>query len=172
MYLNEQQYEFLLKPIQRARIGKDGKGFAHLEAWDVRRVLIGVFGYTGWSADTTAMELIFENDRGGGRYDVAYRAQVTLKIGDTTYTEWAVGDSPNNPSRADAHDMAIKTAESQAFKRCAVNLGDAFGLSLYDGGSLRQSIRSTLDHWHGIDEHDAPVTAAAPTTDTEENPDA
>ena len=171
MYLNDEQYEFLLKPINPARVGKDGKGFAHLEAWDVRRVLIGVFGYTGWSADTTAMELIFEDESESGgrkRYTVAYRAQVTLKIGDTTYTEWAVGDSPNNPSRADAHDMAIKTAESQAFKRCAVNLGDAFGLSLYDGGSRAQSIRSTLDHWHGTDETDAAVSPAP----TEENPDA
>lgn len=148
MHLNDQQHAMLLTPINPARIGKDGKGFAHLEAWDVRRVLIGIFGFTGWSADTTAMELIFEQEsdgQKGTRYTVAYRACCRLTIGDCTYTEWAMGDSTNNPSRADAHDMAIKTAESQAFKRCAVNLGDQFGLSLYDGGSRAQSIRATLD---------------------------
>jgi recombination DNA repair RAD52 pathway protein len=156
MYLSNEQYEFLLKPINPARVGKDGKGFAHLEAWDVRRVLIGVFGFTGWSADTTDMQLIFEEPSESGgrhRWTVAYRACCRLTVGDCTYTEWAVGDSTNNPSRADAHDMAIKTAESQAFKRCAVNLGDAFGLSLYDGGSRQQSIKATLDR--------SPVTPAA-----------
>lgn len=148
MYLTQEQYNFLLKPIHPSRVGKDGKGFAHLEAWDVRRVLIGVFGFTGWSADTLTMELIFEQETEAGgraRWTVAYRACCRLTIGDATYTEWAVGDAPNSPSRADAHDMAIKTAESQAIKRCAVNLGDAFGLSLYDGGSHDQSVRATLD---------------------------
>lgn len=165
MHLNHEQYDFLLKPINPARVGKDGKGFAHLEAWDVRRVLIGVFGFTGWSADTISMELIFEEAHGDGpkpRYTVAYRACCRLTVGDCTYTEWAVGDSQNNPSRADAHDMAIKTAESQAFKRCAVNLGDAFGLSLYDGGSRQQSVRGTLDHWHATPETD---TTTEETTD-------
>lgn len=61
-----------------------------------------------------------------------------------TYTEAAAGDSQNNPSRADAHDMAIKTAESQAFKRAAVNLGDQFGLSLYKDGSTSAVVRDTL----------------------------
>lgn len=164
MYLNDQQYEMLLKPINPARVGKDGKGFAHLEAWDVRRVLIGIFGFTGWSADTIAMELIFEDASDGPkpRYTVAYRACCRLTIGDCTFTEWAVGDAPNNPSRADAHDMAIKTAESQAFKRCAVNLGDQFGLSLYDGGSRQQSIKATLDR--------LPITGKTPTI-VEENTD-
>lgn len=50
-----------------------------------------------------------------------------------TYTESAAGGATNFPDskRADAHDFAIKTAESQAMKRCAMNLGDQFGLSLY-----------------------------------------
>jgi recombination DNA repair RAD52 pathway protein len=145
--LNQQQYEQLLKPIPRNRVGKDGKGFAHIEAWDARRVMIGIFGFANWSADITNMELVFENERSANRWDVTYRACCTVRVGGTTYTEWAAGDSQNNPSRADAHDMAIKTAESQAFKRCVVNLGDQFGLSLYDGGSFDQSIRATLDRF-------------------------
>lgn len=171
MYLSQEQYEFLLKPINPARVGKDGKGFAHLEAWDVRRVLIGVFGYTGWSADILNMEMIFETE-GTGRsgnpaWTVAYRACCRLTIGDCTYTEWAAGDATNYPSRADAHDQAMKTAESQAFKRCAVNLGDAFGLSLYDGGSRAQSVRATLDRSAYLLKED--YTAA---TTAEENTDA
>jgi hypothetical protein len=41
--------------------------------------------------------------------------------------------------------MAIKTAESQAFKRCAINLGDQFGLSLYNNGGTGSVVRAVLD---------------------------
>jgi hypothetical protein len=61
-----------------------------------------------------------------------------------TYTEAAVGDSTNQPSHADAHDLALKTAESQALKRCAINLGDQFGLGLYAKGSRALLIKGTF----------------------------
>ena len=86
-------------------------------------------------------------------------------MGDARYTEWAVGDCKNYPSRGDAHDMAIKTAESQAFKRAAMNLGDQFGLSLYDGGSLKQSIKATLDV--PVNTADAPGKASSFAGDLE-----
>jgi hypothetical protein len=75
---------------------------------------------------------------------------------DAIYTEAAVGDSQNNPSRADAHDMAIKTAESQAFKRCAINLGDQFGLSLYNNGGTGSVVRAVLDAEESREEESKP----------------
>ena len=153
MSLRKNQTDQLLKGINPSRVGKDGKGFAHLEAWDVRAHLIRIFGFGNWSADLVEMEPIFETSiekDGKTRWTVAYRATMRLSIntGDmeyATYTEAAVGDSQNNPSRADAHDMAIKTAESQAFKRCAINLGDQFGLSLYNNGGTGSVVRAVLD---------------------------
>lgn len=41
--------------------------------------------------------------------------------------------------------MAIKTAESDALKRAAINLGTQFGLSLYDNGSMKDVVGKTLD---------------------------
>jgi recombination DNA repair RAD52 pathway protein len=153
MSLRKNQTDQLLKGINPSRVGKDGKGFAHLEAWDVRAHLIRIFGFGNWSADLVEMEPIFETSiekDGKTRWTVAYRATMRLSINTgemefATYTEAAVGDSQNNPSRADAHDMAIKTAESQAFKRCAINLGDQFGLSLYNNGGTGSVVRAVLD---------------------------
>lgn len=151
MSVTKEQYDQLLKPINPTRVGKDGKGFSHLEAWDVRAHLNRVFGFLGWSAELIALEQIFESETqrdGKSRWTVAYRATVKLTVHANwslaTYTEAAAGDSQNNPSRADAHDMAIKTAESQAFKRAAVNLGDQFGLSLYKDGTTSAVVRDTL----------------------------
>jgi recombination DNA repair RAD52 pathway protein len=153
MSLRKNQTDQLLKGINPSRVGKDGKGFAHLEAWDVRAHLIRIFGFANWSAELIEMEPIFETSiekDGKTRWTVAYRATMRLTIftggmEDAVYTEAAVGDSTNNPGRADAHDMAIKTAESQAFKRCAINLGDQFGLSLYNNGGTGSVVRAVLD---------------------------
>lgn len=157
-YLSEKQIEVLLNPIHPSRVGKDGRGYAHIEAWDMRAHMIRVFGFCRWSATTDAMELVFEssisktgkNDTKFDAWTVCYRAKVTVTIcaPDGTqlavYSEWATGDAPNLPSRADAHDMAIKTAESQSFKRCCVNIGDAGGVGLYDGGKTAAVVKGTL----------------------------
>lgn len=146
----------LQKPIHAGRVSKDGKGFSHVEAWDVRRTMNKIFGFGTWSMETHQMDIVFENEienpkqPGKMRWAVGYRAQVTLSVGDCSYTEWAAGDALN-PVRGDAHDMAIKTAESQAFKRCAVNLGDQFGLSLYNNGSLKATVGDLVGQVHEDD---------------------
>lgn len=156
MSLSNEQVQELLKPIDPSRVSKDGKGYSHLEIWDVRRTMNQIFGFAQWSGRTDVMELVTEQQvkgkDGKDRWNVIYRARCTIEIGDymsggATYTEWAAGDA-TNPSLADAHDLAIKTAESQAFKRCAVNLGDQFGLSLYKNGSTEAVVGEIVGQEH------------------------
>lgn len=156
MILTPEQLKELLKPIDPNRVSKDGKGFAHVEAWDIRRTMNQIFGFGNWSADVHRMELVSEREvkskDGRIRWNVIYRAQCVVRIGDAlgdgaSYAEWAAGDA-TNPTLADAHDQAIKTAESQAFKRCAVNLGDQFGLSLYKNGSIAASVGEIVGQEH------------------------
>jgi hypothetical protein len=152
MSLSDAQMTELLKPLEAHRVHRDGKGYSHVEAWDVRRRMNQIFGIGCWDADTTDMQLIFEHEREGGkpRYDVSYRARVRVKIHDTgaVFAEWAAGDARNFPDRGEAHDQAIKTAESQAFKRACVNLGDQFGLSLYKDGSLDATVGEVVGQVH------------------------
>lgn len=156
MSLTSEQVGELLKPIDKSRVSKDGKGFAHVEAWDIRRTMNRIFGFGQWSARVDQMELVNEREvqgkDGKTRWNVIYRARCTVEIGDymhggASYTEWAAGDA-TNPTLADAHDQAIKTAESQAFKRCAVNLGDQFGLSLYRNGSTEATVKDVVGRAH------------------------
>jgi recombination DNA repair RAD52 pathway protein len=116
-----------------------------------------IFGFANWSSRVDQMELVSEREvtqrNGKTGWNVVYRARCTLEIGDNfmsgsgSYTEWAAGDA-TNPTLADAHDQAIKTAESQAFKRCAVNLGDQFGLSLYRNGSMNATVVDVVGREH------------------------
>lgn len=156
MSLSNEQVAELLKPISRDRVSRDGKGFSHVEAWDIRRTMNRIFGFANWSARVEQMELVSEREvqtkQGKPAWNVIYRARCTLQVGSDEwlrayYTEWAAGDA-TNPTLADAHDQAIKTAESQAFKRCAVNLGDQFGLSLYNDGSTDATVRDVIGMQH------------------------
>lgn len=137
MPLSPEQQRLLLQPLDPGRVRTIRRGrqeLAHLEAWDVRRWLIRVFGHTGFSITTLSLEMISETPPPQG-WTVIYRAQVRLEVPGCHLDDAAAGDATRQPSRADAHDLAMKTALSQALKRCAVNLGDLYGLSLYDGGS-------------------------------------
>jgi hypothetical protein len=58
---------------QPGRVGKDGKGFSHVEAYEIRAHLIRIFGFARWSADLTDLALVFETEN-GGKWSVCYRA--------------------------------------------------------------------------------------------------
>lgn len=180
MPLTPEQEAYLLSPILPSRVASrtvSGKTLSYLEHQDVRAALSRVFGIGAWSLETLGAVLAYEdertNDEGfpNGRYDVGYRVTVALRIFATeaTYSDSAVGFA-TNLTRGEAHDMAIKTAFSDALKRCAINLGDAFGLSLYNGGSLRafveRSAMRTRAQIMGAPESpsEAPTSPVAPET--------
>lgn len=160
--LTAEQYAFLASPLHPSRVQK-AHGHSHLEAWDIRRHLIRCWGYGGWDAETLALDLVREIEHEPGTvtyanggtnnrtiWTVVYRAQVRLIIRTEDdvelchYDDAAAGDAVNQPSLGDAHDLAAKTALSQALKRCAVNLGDQYGLSLYKAGEAGASVQRTL----------------------------
>ncbi|MCI3271434.1 Rad52/Rad22 family DNA repair protein [Streptomyces cylindrosporus] len=162
--LTDQQVSFLLQPINGNRV-RNLRGMSHLEAWDVRRQLIRIFGFEGFAVETQALDLVHEHgnpnyrkkNKAGEEYGptytawtIVYRAQVRLTVKTTTgqtiatFEDAAAGDAVNQPSVGDAHDLAMKTALSQALKRCAVNLGDQFGLSLYNDGSRNAVVMRSL----------------------------
>jgi recombination DNA repair RAD52 pathway protein len=148
MGLNERQYEQLLKPLNESRVakrGQAGRQLSYLESWDVKAHLIRIFGFGGWNWNVHSAELAFE-EKGEKNWNVGYKVIGELFIPTlmASYTEASVG-SANLPQRGEAHDMAIKTAESDALKRAAINLGTQFGLSLYNNGSLRDVVVQTLD---------------------------
>jgi recombination DNA repair RAD52 pathway protein len=153
--LTAPQLRLLHRSVNPERIGKDDKGFSHMEAWDIKRHLIRVFGFGGYDTENRELALVRELEIPAGsksRWTVVYRAQVRLIVKDVHGREighWdgeAIGDAQNQPSLGDAHDLALKSAASQALKRAATNLGDQFGLSLYNDGSLAAVVGYSAAH--------------------------
>ena len=149
MPITTTQRDQLLKPLNATRVatrGQAGRQLSYLEAWDVKAHLIRIFGFGGWSWTVNNAELAFEDKNEKGQWNVGYKVIGSLRIHDLNclYKEAAVGSS-SLPQRGEAHDMAVKTAESDALKRAAINLGTQFGLSLYNNGSLKDVVGATLE---------------------------
>ena len=153
MPFNNRQLEQLFKEINPSRVA-ERKGMSYLETWDVIAHLNRIFGFEGWDKHVMALDLLYETQRGEGKgWDVAYRAVVRLVIHNRdrglsvvqkTSEDAATGQAQNQPSRGDAHDLAVKSAVSDALKRAAKDLGNQFGLSLYDKGSTRSVVGKSL----------------------------
>jgi len=164
--ITSDQYAFLTGGIQPSRV-LQLRGQSHVKAWDVRRHLIRVFGFGGFDVESRYETLVKEIEHPPGSikrtgsngnvttnertlWTVVYRVGLRLAVKDHAghpiayYDDAATGDSCNQPSLGDAHDQALKTAHSQALKRCAVNLGDQFGLSLYNGGKADAVVLRSL----------------------------
>ena len=176
MPFTPQQIDALMRPLKEQRVSsrkQGGQSLSYLEALDVKAHLTRIFGFGGWDSTVHDIVLVSCEKNEKGNYDASYQASVTLTIRDPKghyvceFTEAAVGSS-SLPRKGDALDMAIKTAESDALKRAAINLGTQFGLSLYNNGSLRDVIITTLVHPRedsNASENPAPAPATAPQED-------
>lgn len=178
--LSSHQVEALLRPLDSTRV-QNLKGQSHLASWDVRRWLLRIFGWGGWSFQVASCDLVAEHtqikpgteNQTPPRYQhtVVYRVigRLTLHCGHgvtvMSFEDGATGDAQNLPTLGDAHDFALKTAMSQALKRCAINLGDQFGLSLYNNGNPSPVVLRTVSHGFTPDPTDTRETPVAGDTE-------
>lgn len=149
----------LLKPIVPQRVLQDAKKHSHVSQQDVTAHLIRMFGFGNFDTEVLNVELVFERptlsiSKGKdkpdpNRYDVCYRALLRLTIRDEhgnrvcSYEDGSTATAQNQ-TQGDGHDLAYKSAISLAKKRCAINLGDQFGLSLYNKGQTKALVIGTL----------------------------
>jgi recombination DNA repair RAD52 pathway protein len=157
MTLTPAQVNQLLQPVNPRRVLADGKGHSHLSQQDVVAHLIRVFGFGHFTIEVLDVGVVYEKPRDPAktgardRWDVCYRAGVRLTVFDEAheavafYDDYSTGEALNSVL-SDAHDLALKSAISVAKKRAAINLGDQFGLSLYNKGQTEALVMGTLNH--------------------------
>src|SRR4051812_46952657 len=83
--LTAPQLRLLHRGVDPNRIGKDDKGFAHMQAWDIKRYLLRVFGFAGYDTENRELTLVREIETPNGnrsKWTVVYRAQVRLIVKD------------------------------------------------------------------------------------------
>jgi len=113
---------------------------SYVEGHYVIRKANEIFGFDGWTRQTLSMECIHNDVYKGKKGDgwlVAYIAhvQITLYLPDTeprVTTGYGYGEGIDYSNPGQAHESAVKEAETDAMKRALIKYGDQFGLALYD----------------------------------------
>jgi hypothetical protein len=165
MSLTAAQIAQLLQPIRPERV-LTANGQSHVSVQDVDAHLSRIFGFDGWDKSILSLTCVRDTTvtvpGKGGKPDrevpaVTYVCTLRLTIRDPdgqvvkVVEDVGTGTSPNLPTHGDAHDFAAKNAVSYALKRCAKDLGDQFGLSLYNKGQRNALVRETLVRRNGQD---------------------
>lgn len=162
--INAKQYETLLSPIRPGRVSsrrQSGKDLSYVEAYDIKAHLTRIFGFCNWDSEVEEYHHVTDRpylkDGKTEMVEVVYNCRMRLNVRDPeghflcTYVEAAAGSASGPLSQlGDLHDNALKSAESDALKRCAINLGSQFGLSLYRDGSLAEVIKQTIVKPEGV----------------------
>lgn len=153
-----------------------GKTLSYIEGWRAISEANRIFGFDGWSRETVASDCVWQ-----GSCDrlkaCSYRARVriTVHAGDTTIIREGSGAGHGSAETlGEAHESALKEAETDATKRALVTFGNPFGLSLYDrdrkgvtrGGFAAKDTRTPLWEIKGPDnelhsQHTDPVDYCA-----------
>jgi DNA recombination protein Rad52 len=133
MTFNEEQKKLLNEKINPSnvsfRLGGGNQQLAYVESWHVIKEANRIFGFDGWSSETLETSLVAEDSK-----CVSYIAKVRITVGNNIVREGTGAGHGRMGSIGEKHELAIKEAESDARKRCLMQFGDSFGLSLYDKG--------------------------------------
>jgi recombination DNA repair RAD52 pathway protein len=163
--ITKDQLRILMQPLHNSRIAtrtQSGRQLSYVEGFDIKATLTRIFGFGGFSAevidsgiigireaDTNPSHVYLSGEKQGQAKTPQVLCHATVRLTifgfgtngqDVTYTESAIGAN-SGWDVGDAADNAIKTAATDALKRCATYLGSQFGLSLYDNGQNYEVIR-------------------------------
>jgi len=151
--LTRAQIDRILTPVRPDRI-ESVRGMSYVAQHEVRAELARIFGPGNIDSHVHDVALIYEDsyDKDGKTYwKVCYRAACTLTIKDyegnpiCQSTEYHAEECAPQPSRGEAHALALTSVESYALRRAALNVAyDAVGLHLYRDGQQTALVRGTL----------------------------
>jgi len=139
-----EQLAALAAPLDRANVRQreQGRGkVAYLEGWQVIAEANRIFGFDGWQRQTIAVRCVAQAERPIGRdqkpgWGVTYtaRVRVTVTAGGRPplIREGSGAGHGIDVDLGQAHESAIKEAETDAMKRALMTFGNPFGLALYD----------------------------------------
>ena len=119
---------------------------AYVEGWVVVAEANRIFGFDGWQRQTIAMRCVAQSERTIGArgtsrdqkpgWGVTYTARVRITVTagglPPLIREGSGAGHGIDVDLGQAHESALKEAETDAMKRALMTFGNPFGLALYD----------------------------------------
>ncbi|MFT5540441.1 MAG: DNA recombination protein Rad52 [Alphaproteobacteria bacterium] len=112
----------------------NGLELSYVEGWFTIAEANRIFGFDGWDRETLETNCVWQG-RSGGTAACSYiaRVRITVHLGEKCITREGSGfGTGSGTTPGEAHEKALKEAETDAMKRALVTFGNRFGLALYD----------------------------------------
>ncbi len=139
-----EQITALSGPLARANVKErkqGGSSVSYIEGWVVIAEANRIFGFDAWQRETVLLKCVSQSERLIGRdqkpgWGVTYAARVRITVfaGDRPplIREGSGAGHGIDVDLGQAHESALKEAETDAMKRALMTFGNPFGLALYD----------------------------------------
>lgn len=143
MMFDADQIKALSAPLARSHVkgrNQGGRQVSYIEGWHVIAEANRIFGFDAWSRETVEIKCVSEREREIGAnkspgWGVTYICRVRVRVGNEIADVIRDGCGSGHGIDKDlgqAHESAIKEAETDAMKRAFMTFGNPFGLALYD----------------------------------------
>jgi len=138
MTFSTDQLALLAAPLNRDNVAsreQGGKKLSYVEAWHVIAEANRIFGFGEWDRETVELRQLGEPRIVSDKCRVGYaaRVRITVRAGGIVVVREGCGfGSGIDKDQDQAHESALKEAESDAMKRALMTFGNQFGLALYD----------------------------------------
>ena len=112
----------------------NGVDLSYVEGWHVIDEANRIFGFDAWDRRTIVATCVWSG-KSGQVYAAAYTAKVRVSVraGEVAVVREGSGTGEGKASTpGQAHELALKGAETDATKRALATFGNSFGLALYD----------------------------------------
>jgi hypothetical protein len=124
-----------------------GRELSYIEGWHAIAEANRIFGFDAWSRETTESKCALSREVRGA-FHVVYVAKVRISVRVEEQVIICEGFGTGEAQSAtlgEAHDKAIKTAETDATKRALATFGKPFGLALYLGHKTKPRPEENAD---------------------------
>lgn len=139
MSFTPKQIGDLTAPLKSSNVkerSQSGRTLSYIEGWHAIAEANRIFGFDGWSRETIELKPVSESARTVGAskangWGVTYFARVRVTVGEIVREGCGTGHGIDR-DLGQAHESAMKEAETDAMKRAFMTFGNQFGLALYD----------------------------------------
>lgn len=112
----------------------NGASIAYVEGWHVIAEANRIFGFDSWDRTTVSPVCLWsELQRGQTVCFYSTRVRIRVRAGGSVIIRDGIGTGIGRATSSEqAHEIALKAAETDATKRALATFGNPFGLALYD----------------------------------------
>lgn len=137
MTFSQVQTKFLRAKLKRRHVktrDAHGETLSYIEGWHAIAEANRIFGFEHWDRQTLTPYCHWTQQQPGQTVCFySTKVRISVRAGDAVTVREGLGTGlGRSPHPELAHDMAIKSAETDATKRALATFGNAFGLALYD----------------------------------------